>query len=327
MDRRSFLRSSGAVAAGAFGLGALDPVTGWTQDQPKSRVAAVHSDTVQVAAGRLGLKPVQTMLDLAIQHVTGADTAGKAWAGLFAKDDVVAIKINASAGPLLSTNSVIVDAIVQRLAEVGISRDNIAIYDRDSGALASAGYQINPTGAGVKCGGVEGFWDETKLVEQGAFKGYLAQIVGMVSAIINVPILKDAGGAGVTISMKNHFGTISNPHECHGGGCDPYIADVNAIPAIKSKQRLIVCDATSACFEGGPAADPRYIWRPNTILMATDPVALDTIGTTMINAKRQQEGLRTLEASGRKPKQLASAAARNLGTNDLSRIDLLEKNL
>jgi len=173
---------------------------------------------------------------------------------------------------------------------------------------------------------VEGHWGD-KVISQGAFRGRLPVILSYCSAIINVPILKDAAGAGVTISMKNHFGTISNPQECHGNGCDPYIADVNTIPEIRSKQRLIVCDATSACFEGGPGADPRFIWQPNTLLLGTDPVALDTIGAGIIDEKRVQRGLPTLEAAGRKPKQLASAAARGLGANDPSKIDLLKHSL
>jgi uncharacterized protein (DUF362 family) len=325
MDRRDFLKTGGVAVAGGLGLGALATLGGGTQDQPKSRVARIRSDRVQQAAGRLNAGVMREMLDAAVQHVTGAANPAAAWRALFTKDDVVAIKVNVSAAPLLASNAVIVDAIIQRLAELGVSRDNVAIYDRSDGALAAAGYKLNPTGAGVKCGGVEGHWDQTKPIRQGAYRGYLAEIIGMVSAIVNVPILKDAGGAGVTIAMKNHFGTISNPSECHANGCDPYIADVNAIPALKDKQRLIVCDATSACFEGGPGADPRYIWRPNAILVATDPVALDTIGTQMIDAKRQEQGLPTLEAARRKPKHLASAAARNLGTNDPARIDLFEK--
>ena len=78
-------------------------------------------------------------------------------------------------------------------------------------------------------------------------------------------------------------------------------------------------------FEGGPAADPRYIWRPSAILAATDPVALDTIGTQMIDRKRTEQNLPTLEAAGRMPKQLASAAARGVGTNDPAKIDVLKR--
>lgn len=215
--------------------------------------------------------------------------------------------------------------MIERLLDVGISRDNIVVYDRTDAMLSACGYELN-TGAGVKCGGVEGHWDD-KVVMQGAFRGRLPVILKYCSAIINLPVLKDAAGAGITISMKNHFGTISNPHQCHANGCDPYIADVNAIPAIRDKQRLIVCDATSACFEGGPGPDPRYIWQPNTLLIGTDPVAIDSLGATMIDERRSQHGLPSLAAAGRKPKQLDSAAERGLGTKDLTKVDLLRESV
>jgi uncharacterized protein (DUF362 family) len=323
MDRRDFLRH-GTLAAGGLGLGAVHLGEAVAQEAAKSKVAAIASEAVQPAAGRLNKGVVLQMLDAGVVHATGEETPDAAWGSLFANDDVVAIKVNASGGPLLSTNRTVVDAIVARLAGIGISTDNIAIYDRTNGALAACGYALNSS-VGVKCGGVEGHWGE-KRIRQGAFSGRLADLLNYVSAIVNVPILKDAP-VGITISLKNHFGTIEKPSECHGNDCDPYIADVNAIPAIRDKQRLVVCDATSACYEGGPGADPRYIWRPNRLLVATDPVALDTVGMAMIDAKRQQQALPTLAAAGRKPKQLASAAARDLGTDDPSQIDLLEKTL
>lgn len=325
MDRRSFVRMAGASAAGIAGFGALSEGLPRAQDTPRSRIAALHSTSLQPAVGRVIPEVVLRLLDAGVSHVTGIEAADKAWAKLFVADDVVALKVNTSGGPLLSTSKTVVDAIVQRLTGLGISRDNIVVYDRTDAMLQACGYQTN-TGSGLKCGGVEGHW-EGKTVSQGAFRGRLPVILGLCSAIVNVPILKDAAGAGVTISMKNHFGTISNPSQCHGNGCDPYIADVNALPEIRSKQRLIVCDATSACFEGGPGADPRYIWQPNTLLVGADPVALDTVGAAMIDEKRVQLGLPTLEAAGRKPKQLASAAARGVGTNDLAQIDLLKRSL
>jgi uncharacterized protein (DUF362 family) len=316
MDRRRFLTTGSALVAGAQGIRAL------TQTTPLSRLAAIHSATVRPAADRLNASVVLRMLDAGVCHMTGEQDAPKAWGALFGSDDAVALKVNTSAGPSLSTSRILVECIVQRLADAGVKRDNMVIYDRTDGMLAACGYTLN-TGAGLKCGGIEGHWDP-KPVRQGTFRGQLPVILNYASAIINVPILKDAAGAGVTVSMKNHFGTISNPHECHGNGCDPYIADVNAIPEIRDKQRLIVCDATSACFEGGPGADPRYIWQPNTLLIGKDPVALDRHGTMLIDEKRVQQGLPSLAAAGREPKQLASAAARNLGTDDPAKVDLLK---
>jgi len=323
MDRRRFLHRTGALAAGTLGVGGLVG-SGAAQEARRSRVASIHGPGAQPANGRLVKSKVLEMVDTAVSLTTGEGSAAKAWESLFSSDDVIAIKVNVSGGPSLSSNNVIVDAITKRLADTGVSLDNVLVYDRTDEMLAACGYELN-TGAGLKCGGVEGYWDE-KVTKQGKYTGRLATVLKHCSAIINVPILKDAP-VGVTAALKNHFGTIENPSECHGNMCDPYIADVNAIPAIKDKQRIVICDATSACFEGGPGADPRYIWRPNRILAATDPVALDTIGAQMINEKRVEQGMKTLEEAGKPPKLLASAAVRGVGTNNMSLIDLLERDV
>jgi len=53
-------------------------------------------------------------------------------------------------------------------------------------------------------------------------------------------------------------------------------------------------------------------------------VALDYWGWQIIEARRKEIGLKTLEQEGRPPRQLASAAALGLGTNDPQKIDLVE---
>ena len=57
-----------------------------------------------------------------------------------------------------------------------------------------------------------------------------------------------------------------------------------------------------------------------------DRVALDTIAWEMIERKRTEVGLPTLEAAGRPPRYIATAAdaAHSLGTNDPQRINRVE---
>jgi uncharacterized protein (DUF362 family) len=37
----------------------------------------------------------------------------------------------------------------------------------------------------------------------------------MCTYLVNVPVLKDHGKVGITLSLKNHYGTIDNPMDCH----------------------------------------------------------------------------------------------------------------
>jgi len=44
----------------------------------------------------------------------------------------------------------------------------------------------------------------------------VSKILTQCDVVINVPILKHHGGAGVTMAMKNMYGVIKNPNAQHG---------------------------------------------------------------------------------------------------------------
>jgi uncharacterized protein (DUF362 family) len=119
---------------------------------------------------------------------------------------------------------------------------------------------------------------------------------------------------------------IHNPNKYHPDGCNPYIADLNMLPAIRRKMRLTICDATTAMYEGGPGYKPEHSWNANTLLASIDPVALDHTGWKMIERKRAEKGLKMLKAEEREPRYIATAAddEHRLGTNDPKMISLIE---
>ncbi|MEZ5010490.1 MAG: hypothetical protein R2744_02085 [Bacteroidales bacterium] len=45
------------------------------------------------------------------------------------------------------------------------------------------------------------------------------------------------------------------------------------------------------CFNGGPGANPQFFTNYNTILVGTDPVAMDRIAHEIVVKKRIEEGL------------------------------------
>jgi len=106
----------------------------------------------------------------------------------------------------------------------------------------------------------------------------------------------------------------------------PYVADLNMLAAIRSKMRLTICDATTAMYDGGPGFKPERLWYPNALVVGEDRVALDHTAWGMIEKQRAAAGVPTLEAAGRRPEYIATAAdaAHRLGTNDPGRIRLVE---
>jgi len=96
------------------------------------------------------------------------------------------------------------------------------------------------------------------------------------------------------------YGAIHNPNKYHPNGCDPYVADLNMLPEIRSRMKLTICDATTAMYEGGPGFKPETQLELNGLLVAQDAVALDFTGWQLkIERKRAEMGLKTLEAEQR----------------------------
>jgi uncharacterized protein (DUF362 family) len=144
--------------------------------------------------------------------------------------------------------------------------------------------------------------------------------------VINLPILKDHSMSGVTFAMKNMYGVVERPQDLHGGGCNPGVADLNAFPVIRQKIKLTIGDAMTSVYEGGPLFRPEHLWQPNALIVGEDRVAIDQIAWGILEKKRAEVGLKTLEAAGRPPRYIATAAGatHGLGINDPQRIKLIE---
>lgn len=332
IGRRKFLAYTASAGAGllvtAAGISRAEHILAAASDQTVSAVG--ESAVVVVRSGRLfsegenpGQRQVREMLVSGMENLFGTKDTTAALRKLFKSDDVVGIKVNCIAGRNLSTHPEVVAAIVSELEKVPVPRENIIIWDRTNRELVNAGYAINMEKAEVRCYGTDAVGYEDKATAKGKFNGRLSKILTeQITALINVPILKDHGGAGVTISMKNHYGSFHNPGRHHGNMCDPYIADLNSLDEIAGKTRLIVCDATRAACNGGPGYKPAFAWRYSGVIISTDPVALDTVGTRIIEDRRTEVGMPRLAESGRYPRQLASAAERGLGVASLDRINI-----
>jgi uncharacterized protein (DUF362 family) len=316
VTRRDFLR---AAAVGAAAL-AWPAVSGLSQE-PKSRVVVAKNPAV-MKDGEVVEDVLAQMVDAAVMWLTGEASAEAAWKKLFSSDERIGLKPNGLGGPMLSTATALIHVCVERLRGIGVKSGNLVIWDQDPGKLVACGLDPGQTW-GVKCVPASVEWDAP--ITSGKFTGQLTTILTkQIDAYLNLPIIKDHNLAGVTGALKSHYGSHKNPWEHHGGRCDPYIADLYSIPACKDKSRLILTDGTRATCEGGPGYNPLFVWNPNLILAATDPVANDTQIWKIIEAQREAKGLPPLEQVGRQPKSIATAADRGLGTNDEAKMEIVD---
>ena len=327
-SRRDFLKKC-VTGAAVLRVAGKMPLLAATEQTAavKSKVVIARDTMLRGSGTTVDSGRVLGLLDRAMQTLFNLDHPAEPWKKLVRSGDTVGLKVNTLGGRGLSTNIQLVEAICERLQQAGIKAQDIIIWDRETDEMDHVGFHTSTADNKVQCIGTDrvGYEDET--ATWGKVSSRLSKILTQrTKLMINLPILKDHEGAGVTIAMKNMYGVIHNPNKCHGGGCNPYVADLNMLPAIRSKMRLTICDATIACYEGGPGFRPQYTWQENALMVSEDPVALDYTGWQIIERKRAERKMKTLEDAGRPPRYIATAAdaQHRLGTNDPRRIDLVE---
>ena len=328
-NRRDFLKTAatGAVLLGSQGKLGLAAMLDRHVELGKSKVVVARDPALHGADGQPDESRVRALLDRAIAAYTGRDKPVEAWKHLVPVGKVIGLKVNCLGGKGISTHLALVLAIAERLQQAGVKPGEIIVWDRNARDLVSAGYTIStdPNRLRVYASDTAGYDDE--VVACGPVNLKLAKILSRDCAmVINLPILKDHSLAGVTFSMKNMYGVVDNPRELHTGGCNPGVADVNAIPVVRDKVRLTIGDAISSVYEGGPGFHPEHLWKPNALIVGEDRVAVDHTAWQMLEKKRAEVGLPTFETANRPPRYIATAAdlVHHLGTNDPERIHMME---
>jgi hypothetical protein len=249
-----------------------------------TRVVLVRRNDAFDANGNLDPKIASKMLDDAVCALFDTEIPIKAWQQLFFADDVVGIKSN-EWGPL-PTPAEFENALRQRLTEVGIEEGNLAVDDR--------GVLSNP-------------------------------VFRRSTALINIRPMRTHHWAGVGGCLKNPITFNPQPWTYHDNYC-ANLARIFELPLVKGKVRLNILVMLTPLFHGiGPHHfDPEYTWPYNGIVVGTDPVAVDSVGLRILEAKR-------LEYFGESrplkpiPHHIRFAETRHgLGVADPEKIDLVK---
>jgi len=298
----------------------------------KSRVVIVRCKKALRPDGRVDGEALREMVDRGLLKLTASSTPKAAWSSLFSPRDTVGIKVNSIGGQLLSPTPAWVPILAQGLREAGIDENKIIFWDRTSRELKEAGFPLNFEGRGVRCLGTDaqGVGYGSDLVEYASIGGLLSRILtSLTSAQINLCILKDHNLSGLSCALKNLYGAIHNPNKYHDHRCDPYIADLYALPQIRQKFRLILCEALRVQYHGGPAFKSQWNENYQGILLSRDPVALDFVAWRLLDRIRRAHGLSSLEQEDRSPTYILTAGdpAHRLGSCQESDMEVLEFSL
>ena len=277
-----------------------------------SRVRIVRVESPKVWNGEArDPKVVAAMLERGMIAFTGQARAEDAWREYFKPGMRVGLKINLLGRPLVYTARELTEAVAAGVIGAGVKPADVIVWDRHADHFGPTDYKpgTGRLGERIQTGGR---YDHTKLLQSSGGPCPLDTTVAETEVTVNLPVLKDHGGAGVTLALKNiAFGCYSHHRQAHGGNCDPYIAEAYQHFLTQTKIPLIILDATNGCFDDGPQpGNQDVIWRDNAIYVAADPVALDVVCRQVILDKRKAAGL---SDKLRQARHIETAAGKGLG--------------
>ncbi len=311
--RRRFLQQSAGAALGlATGASAAASPTS-TQAVPPgqghpSRVVELFSD--RAVSGRVvHRRIISELIELGVCQLTDQDSAADAWRTLLRDDDIIGLKFNHSGAGAIGTNEIFGRVLFKSLLDAGFRPEQLVVMELPLRVLEQ---QTLPQVPG---------WT-SRVFDFGSGKDALAAVVDQVTAIINIPFLKTHNIAGMSGCLKNiSHAFVRHPARFHRNGCDPYVADIVGLPVIRDKLRLHLVNALRIVVDNGPQAREKDIHAAKSILVSQDPVAADTVGQDILDARRLERKLPRLASDAGKLPILATAARKGLGMNDPDALD------
>jgi uncharacterized protein (DUF362 family) len=326
MKRRTFIKSGIGISGSLLISSPLHTFCAGQSDAVSSTLVIARDALLHSANSAIDSDRLEKLLERALQAYFDKDNAAEAWKMLAKPGEVIGLKVNCLSGRAGGTHPQLVYLICEKLQQNGIKARDIVIWDRLNEDLEEGGFDVVYKDGHIRCFGNDSAGFSSDFEIQGSAASLISKtLTEYCDAVINLPVLKDHGIAGITMSLKNMFGAIHNPNKYHLNVGDPYIADVYMLPSIRKKIRFTICDAIEAQYEGGPSYMPQWRWNYNGLIVGQDPVALDYSGWQIIEEERLKHNLQSLKAVGREPTYIATAAdaQHRLGTNDPKRLNLI----
>ena len=254
----------------------------------KTKVILVRDATVLDEKGKPRQDVILKMLDDAVAALTGKQGKNRqdridGWKTFLKPSDVVGIKTNR--WTYLPTTEAVELALKQRVLDVGVKAQDVAIDDR--------GVLDNP-------------------------------VFQRATALINARPMRAHHWSGVGSLLKNYIMFSPKPSSWHDDSCAD-LAGVWSLPIVKGKTRLNVLVMLTPQFHGvGPHNfNPKYVWSYYGLIVGFDPVACDSVGLRSIEAKRRAVfGEERPLAPPAKHITLADTR-HHLGTADPSKIEIV----
>jgi len=263
---------------------------------------------------------VNDMVDQGVMALTGASAVADAWRALiptYQPGQAIAIKVNLNnsfacneAGGKIDALIQPVNAVVRGLKQIGVAEMDIWVYDaiRAMPDRFVAGSQYGEvrlfnaswltcqepayfTNGGVTFAPPSGIPAPTGI--------QITDVLVNATYLINIPIMKlhSPTSTGISLSFKNHFGTINQPGNLHDHvtfGGSYFRTDYSAFVDLYSNVHIVgktVLTIGDGLFAANRVNGPPSPWAtfgnqvPNSLFFAVDPVAIDSVMCDLLDTE------------------------------------------
>ena len=305
MERRDFLKTTLlGTLAGVLGSSATHSVEGQT-------VTGVSQKKPLVAV--MGGEPVE-MLNKALEALGGIEKYIKKGQKVVIKPNIAWDKTPEEAA---NTTPSLVAEVVKKCLAAGASQ--VVVFDHTcdnwKATYVRSGIEeaARKAGAKVVAADLESYYEEVTLPS--AVKLKKTKIHKELIACdvwINMPILKNHGGAKMSVSMKNYMGIVYDREYFHSNDLQQCIADVCTW---EKRPVLNIVDAYRIMFQNGPrgksAGDTALV---KSLIISPDIVAADTAAIKLFNQVKTM----SIDQVG----HIGKGESMGLGTTDLQKLDV-----
>jgi uncharacterized protein (DUF362 family) len=276
MNRREFLKKV-AYGTGAAAISmAVRPIK-ILAGEPEN-VNAPYPDIVAVRNG----EPAQ-LFDKGIEAFGGIGNFVRKGQTVLIKPNMAWAVEPERAG---TTNPALLKRVIEHCLEAGAK--SVAVFDhtcdqwQDAYSKSTLEHTAKEAGAIVAPGHLEGNYQEVSVTGNVLNKAKVHELYLSSDVVINLPILKHHGGAGMTAAMKNLMGVVWDRGFYHRSGLNDCIADFCSF----KRPTLNIIDAYKVMSSSGPRgnANSKYT-NHKMIIIATDIVAADVAAAKTFGAE------------------------------------------
>ncbi len=306
MERRNFIKAGAlaGVAISTLNFEALEAAL-----LKNEMVVQSTPDLVAVMGGEPGI-----MLDKALEALGGI--------GKFVKKGqhiVIKPNIGWDRSPQISanTNPELLAALIKKCLQAGAQK--VSVFDHtcdawqkcyDNSGISKA---VKDAGGVMIPGNEEKYYKDINLPQGVSLKtAKIHEVLLEADAWINVPVLKNHGGAKMSISMKNYMGIVWDRRYFHANDLQQCIAD---ICTWNKKPVLNIVDAYRVIRKNGPQGKSENdVSQLKTLLASSNIVAVDTAAVQFFNQVEKMN----IDQVG----HIGKGEALKLGTTELSKLNI-----